>query len=366
MEIHGWFIKGMTMFFKKKKSKDIVAVLYNQGFVLIDKTKLLESDPKNSKFYVILSSQHHENGIVEKKYHFIKLKYFKNSDFKKTIDNSVVLIGEAIPEYFENGEFTRGTSKTVVQRIKSLKYPKGGLIGIRKFTEEFINDDKTFLDHNIGNVRSGLMGNTIECLAKTEQGIDIEKAFLNSYKGAYRLSREEDAFEKLKIMENSTNRSSEYLNAAFNLGRYIPVYRGLFFYDKEAPDLEVDNESIKHINIMLDRCKKFFDHYGEIVLDGFSFDGAYTNKIGIGEGDFTTHDTLWDMKVSSRKFNPTEALQILVYYIMGKEAKLKGFENIEYLGIFNPRLNKVWRVKIEDLSDQLIEDVSKIVIGYEE
>ena len=38
-------------------------------------------------------------------------------------------------------------------------------------------------------------------------------------------------------------------------------------------------------------------------LSGFTFDGAYTNVIGSGDGDYLTKDTLWELKVSKNELS---------------------------------------------------------------
>jgi hypothetical protein len=37
------------------------------------------------------------------------------------------------------------------------------------------------------------------------------------------------------------------------------------------------------------------------LLDGFTFEGGYTDTVSKGDGDLTTADTLWDFKVSKAK-----------------------------------------------------------------
>ena len=49
---------------------------------------------------------------------------------------------------------------------------------------------------------------------------------------------------------------------------------------------------------------------------------------------------------------------------MGKNSIHNEFDNIEKLGIFNPRLNCVFLKKINEISNDVIETVSKEVIGY--
>jgi hypothetical protein len=54
----------------------------------------------------------------------------------------------------------------------------------------------------------------------------------------------------------------------------------------------------------------------------------------------------------------------LVYYIMGMHSIHKEFKSIKNLGIYNPRMNKVYTVSIDTIPQSVINEVSKEVIGY--
>ena len=53
-----------------------------------------------------------------------------------------------------------------------------------------------------------------------------------------------------------------------------------------------------------------------------------------------------------------------MYYIMGCHSIHKEFQDIKKLGIFNPRLNKIYLLEIANISDEVIQEVSSEVIGY--
>lgn len=88
-------------------------------------------------------------------------------------------------------------------------------------------------------------------------------------------------------------------------------------------------------------------------------------KFLTGDGDILTENRLWDMKVIKNNTTHKHTLQVLVYYLMGRKSKNKaGFKNIDKLGLFNPRLNKVYYKYIEDISFETIQVVERDVIGY--
>ena len=128
-----------------------------------------------------------------------------------------------------------------------------------------------------------------------------------------------------------------------------------------------NKQSIAATRILVERTLKFFDIYGPIVSDGFTFEGGYTDVISTGDGDYLTNDTLWDLKVLKNKFNKNHTLQILIYWRMGLRSDYETFKNIKYLGIFNPRKNTAYRFDVEKLSEDIdiIEEIDEKIIGYE-
>ena len=90
---------------------------------------------------------------------------------------------------------------------------------------------------------------------------------------------------------------------------------------------------------MVKRSVSFWNMYGPIIKDGFTFEPyGYTKTVDTGDGDFLTQDTLWDFKVSKAKPTNKHTLQLLMYWIMGQHSGKDEFKNISNLGIFNPRL----------------------------
>lgn len=55
-----------------------------------------------------------------------------------------------------------------------------------------------------------------------------------------------------------------------------------------------------------------------------------------------------------------------MYCRMGLHSIHPEFQNIQYLGIYNPRINKVYRIAVENISEDVIREVEKDVIGYQD
>lgn len=129
--------------------------------------------------------------------------------------------------------------------------------------------------------------------------------------------------------------------------------------------IKPDKITIANIRELVNRAISFFKSYGPVVIDGCALDGAYTKLINIGDGDFITKDTLWDFKVSVATPTKDHTLQFLVYYLMGLRSNHKDvFLSIKKLGVFNPRLNRVYLIDINTIQQEVIDDVSREVIGY--
>ena len=50
---------------------------------------------------------------------------------------------------------------------------------------------------------------------------------------------------------------------------------------------------------------------------------------------------------------------------MGKASQKPMFENIRYIGIYNPRFNQIYKYDMTQSDPEMIKEVSKNVIGYD-
>jgi len=167
------------------------------------------------------------------------------------------------------------------------------------------------------------------------------------------------------------------VRAAFQLAGYDVGGRNnpqLWNPEHGATGKRPDEATITHVAIMLARAQKFFAEYGPVTKDGFFFAdpvrfllgerGGYTDLVDSGDGDFLTTDTLWDMKVSVNKPTKDQTLQLLMYFLMGKESGLPEFAGLTHVGLFNPRLGTVHRLAVADVPSDVIEMIRRDVIGY--
>ncbi len=249
---------------------------------------------------------------------------------------------------------------SVTQRTKEYKQPYGGYLPVKNFEVIDLDSDEEILD---GETISPItIGTAVDYLTRFMLSGDVFDAFKISLEGARRLNEEKNAEKYAKRIKGLDNDS---VMAACKLVGYDSVVRAGKNAYKDVNLINPSDIDIKNIIVMVNRSLSFFEEYGPITKDGFTFEGGYTDTISSGDGDFLTDDTLWDFKVSVNKPTNKHTLQILVYYIMGTHSKNAGdFKKLKYLALFNPRLNKIYRYPIADISSEIIEEVSCDVIGY--
>lgn len=257
---------------------------------------------------------------------------------------------------------------SVTQRIKQVKQPWGGYIRPKTAFHVQQFDDETALNDE-ENIHPILVGLLVDYLTRFMNGFSPEEAFKISIQGAINIGEYGLAkafLKRIKGLDDETIRCAHKLveyDVYYRVGMssfYSSVYRTM--QKRDSPILT--DETIENIRTMVKRSLTFIENYGPITKDGFTLDGAYTDIITIGDGDYLTADTLWDFKVSKKEPNKDQTLQILIYYIMGKHSNYLEFNNIQNLGIFNPRLNKAYSLSVSDISDEIITEVSEKVIGY--
>ena len=212
------------------------------------------------------------------------------------------------------------------------------------------------------NIHAGLIGLAVDYLTRFYMGTPPEEAFRISLRGAQRIGQLTQAQSLLESICDL--REGSIISACKLAGYDVCVRAGLRGY-RPIEEIYPNASTIFNIQTMVQRSLFFFKKYGPIVMDGFTFEGGYTNIISSGDGDYLTEDTLWDCKVSGKTPTKEHTLQLLIYYLMGMHSIHDEFSVIKKLGIFNPRLNRVYLLEISQIPLETLETVEKEVIGYE-
>ncbi|ANP73021.1 hypothetical protein PA27867_2069 [Cryobacterium arcticum] len=253
------------------------------------------------------------------------------------------------------------------------------------------------LDHKAENIHATTMGMAVDYLSRLANGAEPGDAFQISIRGAVRLHAREvittldlgrltpvvdvdylrsepearemeyiaDALLNLEALRPGLIPDDDAIRAAVHLVGYDIAFR-------VGPDFYVDQRSIPdaatiaHIRTMVERAVAFFTSHGPITEDGFRPVNrqSMTEVVDSGDGDFLTADTLWDFKVSVSPPTNKHTLQLLMYLIMGRHSGQDQYGSLTHLGIFNPRLNTVYRFAYADVPGDVVSAVSHDVIGY--
>ncbi len=257
---------------------------------------------------------------------------------------------------------------SVTVRIKEIKQPRGGYIKPSEFDVTELDDGRKI--NEIENVHATIVGLAVDYLTRFMMGADIKSAFEISINGALIAQKlcGEKVVEEIEFYLNGikglddTSITNACKAVTFDVWLRNPVGAILA---KRADETNPDMETIQNIRIFVERSIAFWEKYGPIVVDGFTFgEKGYTDTVDSGDGDFLTNDTLWDFKVSKAKPKSSNTLQLLMYYIMGKHSEKEEFKKISKLGIFNPRLNTVYQLDICKVSSEIIKTVEDDVICY--
>lgn len=248
---------------------------------------------------------------------------------------------------------------SVTKRISAVKQPRGGYIKPKDFVVTDLTDANIL--NKKENIQSSVIGTAVDYLARFLNGEPVEKAFKISMMGAFNAKETELANELLFNIQGLDDNSIE--SACKMVGFDVAFRAGVAWY-KPVELIKPDKETISNVRVMVNRGLKFFKFYGPIVSNGFNLEGGYTSTINTGDGDFLTENTLWEFKVLKSAPTNKHTLQLLIYYLMGVQSIHPEFKQIENLGIFNPRLNKVYLLPISTISDDIINKVHTTVIGY--
>ena len=257
---------------------------------------------------------------------------------------------------------------SVTTRIKEIKQPRGGYLKISAFDIKVLEDDKILNENE--NISASVIGMAVDYMTRFMMGAKLTEAFKISIMGATLAERHrfKNSLKEIDTyLEKIKGLDAESIIYACKAVTFDVWYRNMFaaMMSKTAKDTNPDAETIENIKVLIERSLKFWKIYGPIKVDGFTFENnGYTDIVNTGDGDFLTDDTLWDFKVLKSEPKKEHTLQLLMYYIMGTHSGKEEFKNIKKIGIYNPRLNKVYQYEINNLSNDIIKDIEETVICY--
>lgn len=250
---------------------------------------------------------------------------------------------------------------SVTQRIGCITQPRGGYIKPKDFVTTTLDGGGMEDLNPEENITPALVGIAVDYLTRFMSGTPAKEAFGISQLGADAVG-ESSLFEELVNQIQGLDANS--IEAAVKLSGFDSAFRAGVVAYRPVEDINPDEPTIDNIRTMVERSLKFFEAYGPKVLDGLTFQGGYTDRVASGDGDFLTEDTLWDFKVSKKNLMSKYTLQLLMYWRMGLHSIHPEYQNVKYLGVYNPRMNVVYRLDVEAIAPEVIEEVESDVIGY--
>ena len=252
---------------------------------------------------------------------------------------------------------------SLTRRIDQIKQPYGGFI-----PKDFYNI-RIFDDGNQDRIPKGkstqaqLKGLIVDYLVRVLLGESPENAFRVSIMGADMVSESIFARKNLSLItDNPTD--DESITAAYHLVRYdVVVRRGAQFYQSKSRT-NLTPEDFVEIRTMILRTVNFFNDQNQDILDmGITFEGGYNNYVSSADADFISQNTLWDLKTSSSDPTPKDSLQLLGYYLLGLRSENDLFKQVDTLGVYNPRLNTSYTIKLSEIPYNIPIDAGYRLFG---
>ncbi len=253
----------------------------------------------------------------------------------------------------------RGVS--VTRRVREYPQPRGGFLNPKTFDMIQLDTECPVLSEH-ENVHPGTVGIAVDYLTRFVTGSPASIAFDISRKGA-NVVGEQATFDEL--VESIRGLDEDSIVAGIKLAGFDAAYRAGSEAYRSVAEINPDDETVRNVQLMVKRGRDFLYQFGPKILDGLTFEGGYTDIVSAGDGDFLTSDTLWDFKVSKKEPTSKHTLQLLMYWRMGLHSIHPEYRRIENLGIFNPRLNRVYRLPVDRISSEVISEIERKVIGYD-
>lgn len=257
---------------------------------------------------------------------------------------------------------------SVTARINDVKQPYGGYLRPSAMNRIDMKDDNVLSE--VENVHASIVGMAVDYLTRFMMGASVEEAFHISLMGASLaedFGRRKALKEAIRYLTSICGIDDESIVNACKLVTFDVWFRATMKAPlaKTASDTNPDADTVRNIKIMVKRSLRFWQTYGPITKDGFTFEpSGYTAVVNSGDGDYLTADTLWDFKVSKDKPKAKQTLQLLMYWIMGQHSGKPEFKNITKVGLFNPRLNLVYTYEMAKMPKSVIEEIEQNVICY--
>ena len=254
---------------------------------------------------------------------------------------------------------------SVTRVVRSTKQPRGGYVNPRTMTEIDMQSGTALNPSE--NISPALMGLIVDYMSRYAMTSDAGESFQISLQGALMLDGlvPRDNYDRaIGLVTSIDGLNASSIEAAYQLVSYDSAFRAVLAAYVDVSDRKPDEATTQNAIEMVSRTMRFVDRFGPITAEGMTFLGGYTERVSSGDADFCTADTLWDMKVSKNGPTKDHTLQLMMYLLMGRHARCEWAEGIESIGVWNPRLDKAWTKRVDEIDGQVIEAIERDVIEY--
>ena len=258
--------------------------------------------------------------------------------------------------------------KSVIARINEIWQPRGGYIKPSILTPRDYRDGKALCEEE--NIPATVVGLAVDYMTRFLLDGDRDQAFDISKNGAMiaeSMTRRRIMPKFYELESGISGTDDQSIVNACKLATFDVWYRNptAALMAKPAEETSPDQETTRNIRIMLERSTEFLYRHGPVVDVGFTFDpDGYTRAVSSGDGDYLTADTIWELKVTKKKPSKKYTLQLLMYWIMGQHSGKEEFNGITTLGLFNPRLNIAYTLRVDQIPAETIETIEREVLCY--
>lgn len=231
-------------------------------------------------------------------------------------------------------------------RAEQASQPRGGLLPLIFFDRYELGGASLTRRTESGN--PGTIGSAVELIARWDlagdprAGNDPSAAALEAIRGVRRGEHTESGLGRLAAMQRTWEWNADE------------------FDELEWEEGEGD-ETLMHIAEMRARISRCFERFGQPVRPGTW--AVHSERFHLdGHIDFVTADTIWDLKVSVTAPGRADVLQLLLYWVALRDDPDNSLK-IVYVGIYNPRLDTVWRIAVAEIPQDVVSSVESLALS---
>lgn len=255
---------------------------------------------------------------------------------------------------------------SVTQIVGAAHQPRKGYLPLSKFDEAEYIDGRSVVGNY--NIHPSLVGLAVDYGTRLMLGTKPEEVFSVALAGASLVGSRKEADDILNNIKARFDRANGLEGQSIvdicKLSGFDSAFRAGAKAFRPVSEINPDEQTLSDIAVLIERTIEFFDKVGPVLDSGFTFEGAYSDKVESGDADYLTGDTIWDLKVRKAVPNKNSTLQVLLYYLLSLRSGKEDLKDIKKVGIYNPYLQRAWVVNVLDLDESMLKAVMDDVLGY--